>query len=225
MSAKWMLVPLLLGPTAAQALSLDVRHEYLDDSQQNKDRLLLSHRFANGVGLSVETKFRSGGNDERKPMCHMRNSSNEYTLSYLQKTGKHWGIQPGLAVETSTDKETWKPSLRVQYDFTNGVYTAARYRYEYSHISSQGSRDEEVNRGDIWLGYKWGAWKLEYNYLYKHSDRIRFNNGHWDYEHNLKLGRTFAHHWTPYVEVGNVSVSKSTDERQTRLRIGLNWTF
>lgn len=225
MSIKWIAVLLVLGPATSSALSLDARHEYLDDSKQNKDRLLLSHRFNNGIGFSVETKFKSGGDDRRKPMHHMESSSNEFTLSDQFHLDANWSLQPGLALETSSDKETWKPMLRLQRDFANGVYIAARYRYEYSHISSADAHNEHVNRGDVWLGYKWDAWKVEYNYLYKHSDQIRFNKGRWDYEQNIKLGRTLARHWMPYIEVGNVSVSKNTRERQTRFRIGISWNY
>lgn len=113
----------------------------------------------------------------------------------------------------------------MQYDFLSGIYTAVRYRYEYSHVSSTASHEENINRGDFWLGYRWKAWKLEYNYLYKHSNQIRFDNHHDDYEHNLKLGRFIAQHWIPYVKKGNVSVSKTSGERQTRFRVGLNWSF
>ncbi|EJH1040945.1 hypothetical protein NCK52_004457, partial [Escherichia coli] len=31
--------------------------------------------------------------------------------------------------------------------------------------------------------------------------------------------------WTPFVEVGNVSVNSTSDERQTRFRVGLGYTF
>ncbi|EBX1576334.1 hypothetical protein AS884_19430, partial [Salmonella enterica subsp. enterica serovar Dublin] len=31
--------------------------------------------------------------------------------------------------------------------------------------------------------------------------------------------------WSPFVEVGNVSVNSNSDERQTRFRVGIGYTF
>ncbi|MDU4095617.1 MAG: oligogalacturonate-specific porin KdgM family protein, partial [Pantoea sp.] len=45
------------------------------------------------------------------------------------------------------------------------------------------------------------------------------------YEQNVKALWKFNKSWAPYVEVGDISVRKTTDERQTRLRIGLQYKF
>ncbi|MBU9808253.1 porin, partial [Rahnella sp. SL6] len=81
------------------------------------------------------------------------------------------------------------------------------------------------NRGEIWLGYKIADWRFEYNYIYKHSDQILYDNDKWDYEQDLKVAYNINKQWTPYVQVGDVSVRKTTDERQTRFRIGVQYNF
>lgn len=109
--------------------------------------------------------------------------------------------------------------------FDNDIYLNGRYRYEYTRETKKGKDDVKTNRGEFWLGYRYQDWRLEYNYIYKHSDQVRFNNNKWDYEHNLKVLWNYDASWAPYTEVGNVSASKTTDQRQTRLRIGLQYKF
>ncbi|STQ09503.1 Oligogalacturonate-specific porin [Enterobacter cloacae] len=57
---KSLVVASLIGTSfAAQAVTVDLRHEYID-SGANADRVSVSHRFANGVGFSVEAKWKIG---------------------------------------------------------------------------------------------------------------------------------------------------------------------
>ena len=67
----------------------------------------------------------------------------------------------------------------------------------------------KTNRGEFWLGYNFTDWRIEYNYIYKHSDQIRFDNKKWDYEHNLKARWKYSKALAPYIEVGNISVHKT----------------
>ncbi len=83
----------------------------------------------------------------------------------------------------------------------------------------------KTNRGEFWLGYNFTDWRIEYNYIYKHSDQIRFDNKKWDYEHNLKARWKYSKALAPYIEVGNISVHKNSDERQTRMRTGIQYSF
>ena len=61
MFKKSLVLTSLIGTSfMAQAVTVDLRHEYID-SGANADRVSVSHRFANGVGFSVEAKWKSGG--------------------------------------------------------------------------------------------------------------------------------------------------------------------
>ncbi|HDG1680040.1 TPA: hypothetical protein PFE14_000460 [Kluyvera ascorbata] len=152
---------LALASASASAVTIDLRHEYTDTSQGQKDRVLISHRFANGFGFSVEAKTKSGGEHSDKA---------------------------------------------------------------FNDVVDNG--DEHVNRGDLWLGYKTGAWTFEGNYLYKKSeDYNRYNNGKDDYELDLKVAYSIDKNWKPYAQIGNVSVSSDEDDRQTRYRVGVQYTF
>ncbi|GAB7201905.1 hypothetical protein OS21_32270 [Dickeya oryzae] len=57
------------------------------------------------------------------------------------------------------------------------------------------------------------------------GETILSDNDDYDITHNVKLSYKWDKNWKPYVEVGNVSGSKSTDERQTRYRVGVQYSF
>ena len=217
---------LAFASASAHAVTVDLRHEYTDDSKAQKDRVLISHRFANGFGFSVEAKSKSGGEHSRKVFNDVVDNGSEYVVSYQFNATSEIAIQPGLALETSSSKSIYKPYIRGQYNFSNGIYFAVRYRYEYVRDTSVDKDDEHINRGDVWLGYKTGAWAFEGNYLYKKSEDVnRYDNGKDDYELNFKTAYSIDKNWKPYVEIGNVSVRNTTDERQTRYRVGVQYSF
>ncbi|WP_043013319.1 oligogalacturonate-specific porin KdgM family protein, partial [Citrobacter rodentium] len=92
--------------------------------------------------------------------------------------------------------------------------------------SSDNKDDDKVNRGDAWIGWVMGDWRTELNYVYAKSTEgeIRNNNKTYSNEYNAKLAYKWDKNWAPYVEVGNVGV-KTTDERQTRFRVGVAYSF
>lgn len=222
-----IVLSLFLFSTAfsSTALMLDFRHEYLDDNKVHRDRIQVSHRFANGMGFFVEGKFKSGGDSTDKPFSDIVDNGSEYSLNYTYKLTPVIDLQPGVEFETTSSKTIYKPYLRGWYNFDSGLYLSARYRYEYARDTSAGKDDEHINRGDIWLGYRWNTLTFETNYVYKHSDAIKYDNKKEDYEYNGRIAWKASAQWTPYVEVGNVSVSPLRDDRESRYRLGLQYTF
>jgi hypothetical protein len=210
---------------SASAVTLDYRHEWQDDSRVHKDRITVSHRFANGVGFALETKWKSGGDDPNKAFHDTVSNGSESSINWQYKVTPQWFLQPGFTLESGSDSSIYKPLLLTGYDFNNGFYLNGRYRYEYKRESKPGKEDMKTNRGEFWLGYNFTDWRIEYNYIYKHSDQIRFDNKKWDYEHNLKARWKYSKALAPYIEVGNISVHKNSDERQTRMRTGIQYSF
>ncbi|NTY86635.1 porin [Serratia fonticola] len=209
----------------SSAVTLDFRHEYVEDSKSHRDRILVSHRFANGLGFSVEGKFKSGGNSANKPFSDIVDNGSEYSISYQQNLLAQFSVQPGLEFETTSSKSIYKPYLRAQYNFANGIYLSGRYRYEYVRDTTTWKQDENINRGDVWLGYKWKSLTFETNYVYKKSDQVKYNNNKNDYEYNGRIAWKATANWTPYMEVGNISVYQNRDDRQTRYRLGVQYAF
>jgi len=221
---KYFLVLLSLAGSNAHAVYMDVRHEYLDDSKANYDRVYISNRFSNGFGFAVEAISKSGGDDTNKAFNDLEVQGNEYTVNYQFNHGAvAW--QPGFVLETGSGYSTYKPYLRTTWTINQAWWLGARYRFEYTRRSSDSRNDDTVNRMDVWAGYKWNSFDWTLEGIYKKADKYDlYNNSKYNYEYNFRTAYLIGA-WSPFVEVGNVSVRSTTDERQTRFRVGLGYTF
>lgn len=215
---------------STMAMSIDLRHEFMDTEQRDhKNRMLISHRFANGFGFSLEAKWKQDSSDSTpdKPFHEPVSNGTEAVVSYQYKVNDAFTLQPSFSLESSSNNNGYRPFLRAQYNLTKQLYVASRYRYEYKRTTSKGSSaDEKTNRGDFWVGYTFlNDWQVEYNYVYKHSNKVIFDNGKNDYEHNLKLAYKWDKNWKPYIELGNVKQDSVNDNRQTRYRVGIAYSW
>jgi len=212
---------------ATQAVTIDLRHEY-KDTGHNADRALVSHRFANGFGFALEAKWKSSGTHQDRPFADLVGNGTDAGISWRWRATKNIDVTPGLNLDSNDSRSIWKPSLRAQYSFDNGLYLATRYRFEYTRYPNDNTKndDAKLNRGDAWIGYVLGDWRGEFNYVYKNSEhQILANNKKWDDEYNVKIAYKLDKNWAPYAEVGNISGSKKTSERQTRYRVGVAYAF
>ncbi|AUR30659.1 hypothetical protein C1O70_03685 [Morganella morganii] len=209
------------------ATTLDFRHEYSDSSRINKDRIAFIHSFSNGIGFYIDASIKSGGVDGEKDkvFSDVVNNAIEMGLSYNHKINNNITLQPGLILETVTDTSIYKPYLKAQYNFDNGLYVAGRYRFDYARKTKQGVDDEKTNRFDTFIGYKYSKYKVEYDYTQMYSDAIKYDNKKRNYEHNVSFSYQLNDIFTPYIEVGNVAVRPTSDARQTRYRLGLQFHF
>lgn len=221
---KYLIVLFSLAASNAHAVYMDVRHEYLDDSKANYDRVYISNRFSNGFGFAVEAISKSGGDDTNKAFNDLEVQGNEYTVNYQFNRGAvAW--QPGFVLETGSGYSTYKPYLRTTWTINKAWWLGARYRFEYIRRSSDSRDDDTVNRMDVWAGYKWNNFDWTLEGIYKKADKYDlYNNSRYNYEYNFRTAYLIGA-WSPFVEVGNVSVRSTTDERQTRFRVGLGYTF
>ena len=221
MKFKSALLLISLFSAAAQAGYVDYRHEYYDDGR-NYDRVYMSHRFATGFGVAVEAISRSENTQSNDAWNNMESNGNEYTASY-QFTWKDLVWQPGIAIEMGDNI-----AIRVQYNINDHWWTAFRYRQEYMRRNTDGKDDRMVYRPEAWLGYNINDWMFELNGIYKIADsEDLYNNRKDDYEYNFRVAYKIGS-WVPFVEVGNVSSgynTTTTDDRQTRYRVGLGYNF
>lgn len=183
--------------------------------------------FAPSLGFTVEAKWKSGGDKADQPFADVVGNGHEDSINWRWKATSNIAVTPGLTLESNDSRTIYKPNLHLQYSFENGFYVATRYRYEYTRYpSSSNKEDDKVNRGDAWVGFVLGDWRTELNYVYAKSTEgvARNNNKTYSNEYNAKLAYKWDKNWAPYVEVGNVGV-KTTDERQTRFRMGVAYSF
>lgn len=128
-------------------------------------------------------------------------------------------------LETGNGYSNYKPYLRATWTLNESWWVGARYRFEYVRRSSDAREDDTVNRMDAWVDYKWNNFDWTIEGIYKKADKYNLYDGGKDnYEYNFRTAYAIGQ-WTPFVEVGNVSVNSTSDECQTRFRVGLGYTF
>ncbi|RRO10256.1 oligogalacturonate-specific porin KdgM family protein [Pectobacterium aquaticum] len=226
---------------SSMAVTIDYRHEMKDTAKNDhKDRLLMSHRFDNGFGLSMEATWKQSGKDNtpNKPYNETVSNGTEVTASYLYKFDKTFGLEAGLNMVSTSDNNNYRPYIKGTANITDSLYYGLRYRASYLRVSGDIGKSSVTNPTDITgytitstLGYKLPAnFVVEYEFEYDKKTKAGSvgyiaDNDNYGLTHNVKLAYKYDKNWTPYAEVGNVVGSTTTDERQTRYRVGVQYSF
>lgn len=215
----------------AAATTIDYRHEMKDTkSADHKDRLVISNRFANGFGLSLEGKWGQHSSDgtPNKPFNEQVSNGTEVVASYVYKFNNTFQLEPGFSLESSSDSNNYRPYLRGKVNFTDDLSASLRYRpYFKRNQPSETKNDEKGHTFTMVLGYNFlEKYSVEYELEYKKSeDVILADNEKYEWSHDVKLAYKWDNNWKPYVQLGNVAGSSATDERQTRYRVGVQYSF
>lgn len=221
----------------ALAVSIDYRHEVQDRAENShKDRLLISHRFDNGFGLSSEVKWRTGESDASSDKVYHENVSNgfEVTPSYLYKFNSVFSLEGGLNLVSDSNYTNYRPYVKAQVNIVKDLNGSFRYRPFYKRYSSNINTGKETSEDGYTLtaalSYRflehWGVdYELEYNKTNTDYFAPVADNNSYEWTHDVKLSYSIDKNWKPYIAVGNVAGSKYTDERQTRYRVGVTYSF
>lgn len=216
---------LLSFTSLTNAATLDLRYEYTDKTKAHRERALITHRFANGLGFEVEAKWKSGGSHPDRPADNIVTNGSEGTVSYMYKLDKKNVFIPGFNIASSSNSSRYRPYLRYQYNFMDNAFIAARYRFEYIRNTKKQTEDENLHRYDAYISYTAQNMIYEYNYTFYNSDKlVQANKKHGD-EHNFILRYKLSKEIMPYFEVGNEFYSKIKNDRQTRYRVGFKYNF
>ncbi|WCG84921.1 oligogalacturonate-specific porin KdgM family protein [Pectobacterium sp. A5351] len=222
---------------SSMAVTIDYRHEMQDTAKNDhKDRLLMSHRFDNGFGLSVEAKWKQSDKDTtpNKPYNETVSNGTEVVASYLYKFDKSFSLEPGFSLDSSSTYNNYRPYLRGAYNVTDDLALSLRYRPYYKRNSDSIGTTKNTSENGYNLttavSYKFLkdfqiAYELDYQKV--NNDKVILtNNKDYKIEHDVSLSYKLDKNWKPYVAVGNVvGPDKTTDERQTRYRVGVQYSF
>ncbi len=221
----------------ALAVTIDYRHEVQDTaSNSQKDRLLFSHRFANGFGLSTEVKWQNGESDADTDKIYNENVSNgfEATPSYLYKFNSVLAVEGGLNLASDSSYTNYRPYIRGNIQIAKPLLFQLRYRPWYKRYSTNIGTSKETSENGysitVDLTYKFLdkyslIWEEEYNKTNSAYYSPIENHNSYQWTHDLKLAYAWDKNWSPYIQVGNVTGSKYTNERQTRYRVGVAYSF
>lgn len=235
MKNKLLISSLLLAmtSTAASAASINLRHEYMPDRDSNphRDRITVSHRFANGVGFSVEAKWRHQDSSSNEGMT---SSGHEVGVSYNYKINDTFTIQPSYAADSSADGNsiTHKYNVRGIAKITDNWGANLRYRYGYASDSRVDRDNSSYHQFNLVNTYSvsWGriGMDLEYKDLesgkggWKDKDQDHLVNFFGEYDQ-------FESGWVPFAEVGFLTNDNNNngikDDHSIRYRVGVKYSF
>ncbi|MCW2473800.1 oligogalacturonate-specific porin KdgM family protein [Candidatus Symbiopectobacterium sp. NZEC151] len=230
---------------SSMAVTIDYRHEMKDTAKaDHADRLLISNRFDNGFGLSLEGKWKNGEPNDKtvgnritpnKAYNEPVSNGTEVTASYAYKFDKTFGVEAGLNMVSASTTNNYRPYIKGTANVTDSFYAGLRYRPFYQRFSGNIGQNKMTDMTGYTitatLGYKLPAnFTVEYEFEYNKnnkagSDGYLFDNDNYNMNHDVKLSYKVDKNWTPYVQVGNVDYAKTTDERQTRYRVGVQYNF
>lgn len=223
------------GATSIQSAFINYRHQYLEDTRLHSDRFLLGVRLSNGLGFQGQVKYKTGGQREDVAYDNMVGDGHEFLMDYQYKLDKKWTLIPSVDFVGTESAVTYRPALRVNYKPNDKLALGVRYRYEVRKLdrdkidksaADRGRQDQHTDRYDIFLDYATGgSWSFGYNLTYFDSDFIRYDNKKHDYEQNLTVRYRINKRWVPSIELGDVKVNATDNDRQLRFRAGITYNF
>ena len=182
--------------------------------------------------MSLEGKWK-GAQDKDKAFNETVSNGTEVVASYVYKIDNTFSIEPGFSLDSNSTSNNYRPYLRGKANIIDDLSVSLRYRPYYKRTSANinTSKDTSENGYNLTsvISYKIAKdYQLDYEIDYKKANKagvILSNNESYDWTHDFKLTYKWDKNWSPYMAVGNVSGSKATDERQTRYRVGIKYSF
>jgi hypothetical protein len=214
---------------SAMAASINLRHEYMPDrdGDKHRDRITVAHRFDNGIGFSVEAKWKHVNDEIIKNMV---SGGHEVGVSYNYKVNDRFTLQPAYAADVSSSSTTHKFNLRGITKITDGWGASLRYRYG---LKSEPNKDNVgYHQFNLVTDYKlsWGKVGVDLEYKDLQSDQKGWRDNSHDHLVNFFGEYTqFESGWIPFVEVGFLTFDQNDngtkDDYAMRYRVGVKYNF
>ena len=213
--------------------TIEYRHQYMDGSQKHADRFKVFIDTGSGIGFELDARY---SNDEGA-FDSMSMNGSEFSAFYVKKLADNLTGVFGSSLDFTDAGLVYVPYARLNYSFDNGFRLQGRYKWklwDYAQVGVDGNNyHSKIQQFDTWLGYKTGNWDFQYEYQFwkemENNGLALYDNEKTDYLHNFRVMYAIKMDngdlWRPFVEAGNVKEGRYTDDRQTRLRVGLKYTW
>lgn len=223
----------LIASSTINAATIDYRHEYLNDTEVNADRIRVSARFANQVGFALEGKWGSKSGF----LQNNYSKGQEFELNYYYKVDDRLSLTPAVVIDSSSESTTYKMQVKGIYLVTAKFYTGARYRYGLQNYTSPSTDNRHFHQGNFYLGYKFDWGNVEYDFEYKNTDYASLRGNKYTYLQNLVIQYPINKAWIPFIELGYVPYrnndkggyiyagQKYANDFQVRYRAGIKYNF
>lgn len=222
-------IVLSLTSTAAFAASINLRHEFMPDrdGDKHRDRISVGHRFDNGVGFSVEAKWK---HDDDQFISGLKSAGHEVGVSYNYKINDMFTLQPSYAADVSSSSATHKFNISAIAKITDKWGANFRYRFgEKRPVDEDSSNYHQLN---LVTDYRlnWGKVGVDLEYKQLDSDTTGWKDKNSDHLVNFFAEyNQFESGWIPFVEVGILTFDKDADKYKDdyamRYRFGVKYNF
>lgn len=229
---KLSCIALILSSASAQALTLDYRHEYKQDSKTQANRLKLSHTAPNGVFASVEgkmeesTKVQSDGFKEGNGS--FSGSGSEWELGKNYVINDQLTLAPALNLDNGDKFVGYRAQIKAIYKLNENWVTTLRWRGGIQNDEDPNVANKNYNQFNWELGYANSAFSImgDVERRFTNYDDYEGDNGYWLF--NVTAAMPINKQWTPYTEVGYVpryNTVDEDDEMEFRYRLGIKYNF
>lgn len=231
---------LAMVSTANHAATINIRHEFQPEhgdkaGATHKDRIAVSHRFANGIGFEVETKWRSNkksGELNEDPFSEYAGNGQQANISYRYKLSESFTLTPQYKWESNDNKMGNQFNFTLGYKVNNDWSVSFRHRYHYETRPNV-DQSSHYNRWTFDAGYKGlENWSLgaSLDYTWKQHNAVVYKD---DNDGISEINFTFEYQgfesgWRPFGEIGATPSKKDTDDVDSyrpRFRAGLKYSF
>ncbi|MGY5451401.1 oligogalacturonate-specific porin KdgM family protein [Agarivorans sp. MS3-6] len=211
MKKKFVVPAVSLALMSQFALADAIRGEVAVESNRTGPHLGIlkgGYEFATDYGqfgFDVEAKSRLGGRpygeNQHESGLHEATFAADYTYTY----GNAY-VQPRIEYtrNVANDANTGKLALKGGYNFDNGVFLAARYRYEGTQNNNSLNQSElgdvKTNRSDLTAGWAGDIVGISFNYVNKDANAERKANNLKLNELETKVFLTNLGSYQPYIQ-------------------------
>lgn len=212
--------------------TVEYRHAYNDGTNKTSDRVKVYLDTGENIGFELDARYGNANEDQSFDSTYLDGS--ELSAFYYTPHSKNLTGIYGMSLDVTSSGQVYIPYARLNYSFDNGFRIQGRYKWkfwDYEQINTEtglGYRSK-IQQIDGWVGYKYNQWDFEYelNVFKQMADGANpeFNDKDYDTEHNIKVTYSINENWRPFIEVGNLREDRYSDDRQTRYRIGIKYTW
>ncbi|MFQ1596209.1 oligogalacturonate-specific porin KdgM family protein [Aeromonas veronii] len=212
--------------------TVEYRHGYADGSKKHDDRFKVYVDTGKNIGFELDARYGNSNPSQVFDSTYLDGS--ELCAFYYKALNKNLTGLVGSSFDVSSNGAVHIPFVRLNYSFDNGFRVQGRYKWKFwdyetiNPVTNYGYRSK-IQEFDAWVGYKYNGFDFEYQLdLFKQmasGAMPEFNGKEYDTQHNIKISYAIDKNWKPFFEIGNLREDRYSDNRQTRYRIGIKYTW
>ncbi|MNG78277.1 Oligogalacturonate-specific porin KdgM precursor [compost metagenome] len=220
--------------------TVEYRHEYRDGTNKTSDRVKVYVDTGENIGFELDARYGNANPDQSFDSTYLDGS--ELTAFYYKPLSKNLTGLVGTALDVTSSGIVHVPFVRLNYKFDNGFRMQGRYKWKLSDFETVNNETgysyrSKIQELDLWVGYNFSQLNVEYlnklDFEYQLDLFKQMVNGalpeydgkEYDTQHNIKIRYSINENWKPFFEIGNIKEDRYSDNRQTRYRIGVQYTW